>query len=175
MFDVKEDIAIHYKEYWNFLQNYLRKKFAGSLDDEEVEDISSHIFLTALQKHDKFTWEGEGSFQAWLCILARNRALNYLGSSAVNKTSSQENENISWEINEKYSDTQDENRFLYNKLLEYLEKNESSINRKIMLGFANGFSYEELSEIFELPMGTLKSRIHLVRTRILEHFKNIEL
>ena len=42
-------------------------------------------------------------------------------------------------------------------------------DRKIILGYANGYTYEELSKIFEVPLGTIKSKIHHVRKR----FKNL--
>lgn len=42
----------------------------------------------------------------------------------------------------------------------------SVIDRRIILAFANGYAYQQISEIMELPIGTIKSKIHFARKRL---------
>lgn len=40
------------------------------------------------------------------------------------------------------------------------------VEKKIAIGYAQGYSYQHLAEIFDIPMGTLKSRIFNIRKKI---------
>lgn len=72
------------------------------------------------------------------------------------------------ELNKLYSDQQSEVNEEYDAIIRILDTFNPR-DRKIILGYANGYTYEELSKIFEVPLGTIKSKIHHVRKR----FKNL--
>lgn len=44
---------------------------------QEAEDITSEVFLRALEKLGEFEWRGDGSFAAWIFRLAHDRVIDF--------------------------------------------------------------------------------------------------
>lgn len=44
---------------------------------QDVEDLVADIFLKTVEKLDRFEWQGEGSFAAWLFRIAHNRVVDF--------------------------------------------------------------------------------------------------
>lgn len=166
-FSIKKDLEKNFNDYRNFLINYLKKRYYQDLSDEDIDDIVSNTFVKALRFEDKYVYEGSGGLRSWLVTIAKNSALNLLLSSKKRDTYSQEEEGVMNELNELYSNQQNEEYDTIVRILDTLNPRD----RKIILGYANGYTYEELSKIFEVPLGTIKSKIHHVRKR----FKNLNM
>lgn len=169
-FSIKKDLEKNFNDYRNFLINYLKKRYYQDLSDEEIDDIVSNTFVKALRFEDKYIYEGSGGLRSWLVTIAKNSALNLLLSSKKRDTCSQEEEGVMNELNELYSDRQNEVNEEYDEIIRILDTFNPK-DKKIILGYTNGYSYKELSEIFEVPLGTIKSRIHNLR----KYFKNLNI
>ncbi|MGH9842117.1 MAG: RNA polymerase sigma factor [Blastocatellia bacterium] len=59
-----------------------------------------------------------------------------------------------------------EGEFSRPQLMEWLDELESGDRELLTLRFVEGLSYEELAKIFELPVGTIKSRLFYARRRL---------
>lgn len=169
-FSIKKDLEKNFNDYRNFLINYLKKRYYQDLSDEDIDDIVSNTFVKALRFEDKYVYEGSGGLRSWLVTIAKNSALNLLLSSKKKDTYSQEEEGVMNELNELYSNQQNEVNEEYDAIIRILDTFNPK-DKKIILGYTNGYSYKELSEIFEVPLGTIKSRIHNLR----KYFKNLNI
>ena len=45
-----------------------------------------------------------------------------------------------------------------------------TIDKKCFLGYYNGYLYEEIAEILELPLGSIKSKLHFIRKKIINEY-----
>lgn len=173
MFDIEQDIEDHYEEYRRFLVNVIKKRYRESMSLEDIEDLISDIFIRAIRYKENFEYRGENSLKAWLCTLSINEAINRLKSISGKDIYSQEDEGISFELNSLHNSVQNENiEQFYEEVIKYLDSTLPKLEKNLLLGFANGYTYEELSEIFEINLGTIKSKIHHTRKKLLNYFKH---
>ena len=175
-FDLRKDIEDHYEEYWNEVKSFLTRKFWDSFSAEELEDFTSDILLKAIEKQEYFEYQGEKSPIRWLNTLAIRETLNKFHRASYMLVDSADKEENVYEAVISSATSQGEDLLSFHeKVMDYIEKELPDIERKVLLGFANGYSYEELSLVFDLPLGTIKSKIHIGRRKVMSQFKNIEL
>ncbi len=63
-----------YGHYFSRVYAYIGYR-VGQVQD--VEDVVADTFLSAVEKLDKFEWQGDGSFAAWLFRIASNQVSSY--------------------------------------------------------------------------------------------------
>lgn len=172
MFNVEQDIGEHYEEYRNFLINTLKKRFRDSLSIEDIEDLVSNTFMQSIRKQSSFEYRGDGSFRSWLYTLAIHLTLNQLVSIQKREIFSQEDEGVFHEMNNLHHSTQNEmmDQF-YEEVIKFIDNSIPNLDKRLLLGYANGYTYDELAEIFEVHVGTVKSKIHHARKKLLKYFK----
>ena len=140
-------------------------------DREEALDISQDVFLSAYRKLD--TFRGDSSLSTWLIRIAANRCLNRIRQKkaiAARETQlpimgDDENE-IEFQAaapEEHRPDRITENTEMGAILAETLDKLNPSIRWMVLLSDVEGFSHEEIANLAEVPVGTVKSRLHRAR------------
>ena len=149
-------------------------QFAGSY--EEAEDLTQDIFLKLYNSLSKYDFEK--NFSAWFLTLARNYMIdNYRKTKWEKKTRDEFNEHLL------YSDAFDspENGIIREEskkiIWESLNHLSPEIRMAIILRDIQGKKYEEIAEIVNLPLGTVKSRVNRGRlqlARILKEKKGEE-
>lgn len=175
-FDLRKDIEQNYLKYWKKIREVLKSRYWTSFSEEEIEDFASDMLLKAIEKKDFFEWQGENSPIKWILTLSIREALNRFQKRSYTDVDSMEDENIKHSVDISNIDFQEENlKSFYESVMDFIEKELSDLDRKLLLGNINGYTYEDLSLIFEVPLGTVKSKIHLGRKKILKQFKNIEI
>ncbi|MFV0554794.1 MAG: sigma-70 family RNA polymerase sigma factor [Mangrovibacterium sp.] len=142
--------------------------FALSLtsSEEKAQDLTQETMLKALSYRDKF--RDDTNLKAWLCTIMKNTFINQ-----YRKDSRHMNilEGANNEFEKKISESQQ-----FPSADVFYSSNE--INQKInALGddfripftmFVEGYKYQEISDVLELPLGTVKSRIFLTRKKLSE-------
>lgn len=130
-------------------------------DSATAEEIALDIYVQVWKAAASFDPE-RGSAAAWLFLMARSRAIDYLRSKA-GQTRSRERE-----LPEEYRQVRDEapdpeesagagsRRAVIVKALGELEPEK---RQAIELAFFGGLSHSEISDRLELPIGTVKTRI----------------
>jgi RNA polymerase sigma-70 factor (ECF subfamily) len=137
----------------------------------EAEDVVQEAFaqafvkLASFQRQSQFyTWLYRIAFNTWLSrrrrqrptlSLEKNRETN--GSEPMDTTDSAEDQVI-----------RDEDTKLLYASLQTLAEDHRQI---LVLREIDGRSYEEIAEICELPVGTVRSRLHRARKQLLESMK----
>jgi len=138
---------------------------------EEVLDVTQEAFIKAYRALPRF--RGESAFYTWLYRIAINTAKNHLVSRArrppdtdidIDSGDFQENSTDFKEIENP------ENRMARDQLKEVvfraIEELPEELRVAVTLREFDGLSYEEIAEVMECPVGTVRSRIFRAREAI---------
>lgn len=157
---MRETELIQYKQaLYSFAFSLTRNK-------EESEDLIQDTFYRALANRDKFS-DGT-NIKAWLFTIMRNIFINNYRrkqKAPLNGTESELNLNSRTRVN-----NGSERTFLSDDLQQAIAKVNSEYTEPFLMYF-KGFQYNEIAESFQLPLGTVKSRIFFARKELQLHLK----
>lgn len=140
-------------------------------DTDEVADVVQEAFVKAYRALPKF--RGESQFYTWLYRIAVNTAKNYLVSRSRRPPGS----DVDIDDAEYYSGSEylkdlgtPENQLFRDELESVIVKSiaelPEDLRTAVTLREYEGLSYEEIAEIMECPVGTVRSRIFRARESI---------
>ena len=140
-------------------------------DRREVEDVTQEAFIKAYRAIGGF--RGESAFYTWLYRIAVNTAKNYLESQSRRPPGS-DMEIEGAELIESGAGLRDqatpERQMLTNEIAStvhrVLEHLPPDLRTAITLREIEGMSYEEIAEVMDCPIGTVRSRILRAREAI---------
>jgi len=141
-------------------------------DRAEVEDIAQETFIKAYRALRGF--RGESAFYTWLYRIAINTAKNYLVSQgrrplAVEPLADDEGGPDGLVLNLR-EDSTPEHNVLAEEIARTVEQAigalPEDLRTAITLREIEGLSYEEIAEIMDCPIGTVRSRIFRAREAI---------
>ena len=148
-------------------------------DSEEANDLAQEVFTAVYQNLKKF--RGDAKFSTWLFQIATNRGKNrfkYLkrrGASANRGQSNGEDERESLERAIPDLTTNPETILASKQIQKIVQDaiNDLDPDHKeiVILRDIEGFSYEEIARMLDLPEGTTKSRLHRARMVVKEKLK----
>ncbi len=146
-------------------------------DQSEIEDIVQDSFIKAYRAINNF--RGDSAFYTWLYRIGINTAKNHLVKlgkrpKAMNDIEIEEIEN--------FEDAQDlrnletpENSMASKEIIasvnQTIETLPDELKEAIQLREIDGLSYEEISDLMNCPIGTVRSRIFRAREAIAEKLK----
>jgi RNA polymerase sigma-70 factor (ECF subfamily) len=140
-------------------------------DREEALDVSQDVFLSAWRNLAAF--RGESALSTWLLRIAANRCLNRIRQrkSLASREGPWPDAGADGEGPEFQPaspeggrpDRVAENREMGAILADALGRIDPDSRWLVLLSDVEGFSYEELAEMAEVPVGTVKSRLHRAR------------
>lgn len=134
-----------------------------------AEDLSQETFVKAFSKLD--TYDRGRKFSSWLFKIGHNTAIDELRKkrlATVSLASSREEDAPTLEARlpaERTSEpgTRLEQVGLRGALEAAIGELRPEYREAMLLRFREGLSYEEVAEILEIPLGTLKTRLHRAR------------
>ncbi len=146
-------------------------------DQAEVEDVTQEAFIKAYRALPSF--RGDSAFYTWLYRIGINTAKNYLVSSARRPptvTTYDNDEAEGFEDGDQLRDTNTpENELATKQLAETVNAAVAALPEElrtaITLREIEGLSYEEIAEIMNCPIGTVRSRIFRAREAIAEKLR----
>jgi len=146
-------------------------------DYDEALDLSQEVFIQAHRSLGQF--RGESRFGGWLLAIAVNQCRNRL--KHWKRRSRSKHESLSAPIGEGGSDLQRElpdpgttaaealeSRQLEALVREELQHLDEEYRTVLVLRELQDLSYEEIARMLEVPVGTVKSRLHRGRTELRE-------
>ena len=134
---------------------------------DEADDVTQDAFLRAFHKLDTFRGE---SFRAWLLRITHNRALNVVARrnpepvDPVDQHEGREAEGPPRQDPARSLEDSERRDRLASKL-EQLRPAHRSV---LVLRDLEGFTYEEIAEITDSPLGSVKGRLHRAREELIE-------
>ena len=141
-------------------------------DAAEVEDVTQEAFIKAYRALPSF--RGDSAFYTWLYRIGINTAKNYLvamGRRAPTVTEFDSEEAESFEDGDQLRDLNTpENQLMSKQVAETvnqtLEQLPEELRTAITLREIEGMSYEDIANIMNCPIGTVRSRIFRAREAI---------
>lgn len=146
------------KKYQNILLNYFYYLNANS---QEAEDLVQDTFLKLYLYRDKYT--PSAKLKTFLIRIARNTAIDFYRKMKPVSVDMQYDRNV---------DDKDLNRSSQQLESEDLRKAINMLPEKsrevIVMSYFEELKYQEISEILEVPIGTIKSRMSYAMKQLKE-------
>ena len=152
-------IDMYSKKVYNMALN-----FAGSSDD--ASDITQDIFLKVYNNIDKF--KEDNNFTSWLLRLSKNYCIDYWRKNKYYRSSLELDENL----HDKSFDDKEtpEDSIIRKDDIDYLRKKllllPPDLRALLIMRDIQDYSYQEIAEHLNIPLGTTKSRINRARTKL---------
>jgi len=137
-------------------------------DPAEVEDVAQEAFIKAYRALPKF--RGDSAFYTWLYRIAINTAKNYMVARGrrppatdidVEDAEFLEGNSLLTDIGTPEANQEKED--LQRVINEAIEDLPEDLRTAFTLREFSGLSYEEITEIMDCPVGTVRSRIFRAR------------
>lgn len=146
-------------------------------DEGLVQDLAQETFLRAWRALPQF--RGESAFYTWLYRIGINTAKNYLvamGRRAPTSTDFDSEEAENFESAEGLRDVNTPESLLATQQIgetvnEAMEALPEDLRTAIVLREIEGLSYEEIANVMDCPIGTVRSRIFRAREAIAERLR----
>lgn len=141
-------------------------------DQAEIEDVAQEAFIKAYRALPSF--RGESAFYTWLYRIAINTAKNYLASQGRRPVLSTEYEDEDGETLDSAAQMPDHhtpetelmNRQIVSTLNAAVAALPEDLRTAITLREMEGLSYEDIADVMNCPIGTVRSRIFRAREAI---------
>lgn len=144
---------------------HLALRMCGS--SEEASDIAQEAFLAAWRGLPSF--RGEANFATWLYRLTSNAAIDYLRRQKKERGDmSLDDEDLGLDAVDTGPGPQDaaERTEVRTAVTAGLQQLSEGHRQVLVLREIQGLSYEEIADVLEVDLGTVKSRISRARTAL---------
>jgi RNA polymerase sigma-70 factor (ECF subfamily) len=150
---------------------YSLRPFAMRLtkDSDEANDLLQETAVKAFTNRDKFT-EGT-NLKAWLYTIMKNTFITNYQRFVRRKTFIDTTDNLHF-LNS--SDAVSSNLATGSFMMEDIQKAVDNLTDTYKVPFMmhfRGFKYHEIAERLDIPLGTVKNRIHIARKQIKKELK----
>lgn len=152
----------------NYYDRVLRTAIYYLRNRSDAEDITQDVFLKAFEKID-FSKTDESKFPI-LFIMAKNLSLNKIKSKGRQEETLPDWEILSNCYNPESDFDKKQNINEINLILKELKDQDREI---ILLKHYQDCSYQEISEILNIPIGTVMSRLYSARKKLQTMLKGV--
>ena len=157
--------------------SYLYDNYSASLytiiaqlvvDIEIANDVLQEVFINIWRKIDSYDAD-KGRLFTWMLNIARNASIDTLRSRSYQNTRKNQSlqDNNDWPEAGKPGSANLDNIGL-KRVVERLKKEHRVL---IDLAYFKGYTHEEIAEIEEIPLGTVKTRIRNALMQLREYLK----
>lgn len=143
-------------------------------DKEAVEDLAQEVFHNAFKSIKSF--QGKSTFFTWLYRIAINTSINFVKTNAKISCAEDVSTSNGYSKIESLKSDGTPETFLENKqlgqmLLDAILSLPEDKRTMIILRDIEGLSYEEIAEILNCPIGTVRSKLSRARTKVISKLK----
>lgn len=180
----EHDVVLDWKKgnkraYERLVRHYMHDAFLVAFglvgNVEDARDLSQDAFVKAYQARERF--DENRPFYPWLYRILKNHCLNFIKRGMRNTTSLY------------YEDSPDREKFASSDTtpLEQMEAGErrrlvraaidmlSDDHREIIvLKHFKGYSYQEIADLLDIPIGTVMSRLYYARRSLKDIIERLE-
>jgi RNA polymerase sigma-70 factor, ECF subfamily len=151
-------------------------------DREQAEDLAQETFIKVLNNIEKYS--PEYKFSSWLFKIANNQAIDAMRrkrldtismDGSANASTAAEVEASSFELAAGGENALDEltNRELGSAIEQAIATLRPLYRSCILLRHVDGRSYEEIAQMLDLPLGTVKTYIHRARHELRDALEDL--
>ncbi len=161
------DINNFSKEIISLEPNLSRYAYSLTLDSDDAKDLVQETFYKALNNQDKF--DNDTNIKAWLYTIMKNTFINDY-RRRIKKQAIFNRDVHEFVINSKPTDTSPESDFNFRELNVLVNSLEPEFRIPFQM-HDRGFKYQEIANELGLHLGTVKSRIHFSRQKLINKLK----
>ncbi|HEY9381989.1 MAG TPA: sigma-70 family RNA polymerase sigma factor [Gemmatimonadales bacterium] len=144
-------------------------------NEQDAEDVVQDACLRALKYFDGFRGEGGASARAWLLTIVRNTAHSWRRRTRADTLATEFDETAH---SDAVADDHPEGMLLRSSAKEALGRALGELapefREVIVLRELQGLSYQEISEVAGVPVGTVMSRLSRARARLQQTLREEE-
>ena len=132
--------------------------------DSTADDISQEVMLKVYENLNRYS--PVYSFTTWIYAIARNHCLDYLKSKKIhteNFSYLPDTDSLPQSDMASEQDGRIESDELHSFVNTYTNSLKSTDRQITFLHFYENLSYKKISGITEIPVGTIKYRVHVIR------------
>ncbi|HIF29850.1 MAG: sigma-70 family RNA polymerase sigma factor [bacterium] len=158
--------------YKDRLLNFVFRYFNNR---EQAEDVVQDTMIK-LYTHASY-YKNIAKFSTWIYTIAKNNALTELRKNKRKQTVSlwtNEGKPIDIKMKDESLEQTVYNKMAVEELNKYLDEIPENFRIAVVLRDFQELSYEEISKILEIPLGTIKSRINRGRIQLSEKMKHFK-
>jgi RNA polymerase sigma factor (sigma-70 family) len=138
-------------------------------DDSDADDVVQEAFLRALKYFGGFRGEGASQSRAWLLAIVRNMAYTWRHRHRADASTTEFDEMVHGEATtEAHPESALSRSDARETLADALDHLPPEFREVIVLREIEGLSYKEISEVVDVPVGTVMSRLSRARKRLQE-------
>jgi len=139
-------------------------------DPDEAKDLVQDTLLKGIRFCHNF--DQGTNIKGWLYVIMRNTFINnYRSNKKRNETVTTEEEISSAQLLKSSSRNASESGFVINDIQRALNSISPSLSIPFQRYF-EGYKYHEIAEELDIPLGTVKTRIHQARLELKKYLKN---
>ncbi|MBK8002610.1 MAG: sigma-70 family RNA polymerase sigma factor [Gemmatimonadetes bacterium] len=172
--------------YRELIRRYERPVFSLVLrmvrDRQLAEDLAQETFIKALNAIA--TYKPEYKFSSWIFKIANNAAIDHLRrrdldtlslDGSPNATTADEIEATALQVGDRTQGplAELESRELGSAIEEAIGRLRPEYRSCILLRHVEGMAYEEIAQLLDLPLGTVKTYIHRARNELRGHLAHL--
>lgn len=156
-----------YEEFWDKLEHFCVRLCR---DENRAEDLTQEVFLKALQNWKLLNALDRRQCKAWLFTVARNLYCDQIRRQAKERQLLERMLPEEGEGGEALDETSDAalGEVEVVSLLEHLAPQDRAL---FTLRYEEGYNATELGELFDLPPGTVRTRLRKIRCMLQEELQ----
>jgi RNA polymerase sigma factor (sigma-70 family) len=136
-------------------------------NDADADDVVQEAFLRALKYFGGFRGEGASQSRAWLLAIVRNTAHTWQRRHRADASTAEFDESVHSEaIADEHPESVLSRSDSRETLAHALDHLPPDFREVIVLREIEGLSYKEISEVVDVPVGTVMSRLSRARKRL---------
>ncbi len=155
-----------FRRLWEQTRDRVRAYIVCASGASDADDLAQEVYLRALRNWDRF--DGTGTRQAWLFAIARNTQVDWFRSRGRDARLLAAEERR--RIDEATLPDDDELEMIWQAVGRLSPEYQEAIH----LRFAADLSYAEMAALLNVPIGTVRSRLHRGLKAVKEQFEERE-
>lgn len=134
---------------------------------KDAEDVTQEVFIAAFTSARKF--KAKSSVKTWLYSVAKNTISNWHRAQRRHQQGRQELDDGLVELSGiPQPDREEQLRRSLDQALTFLVQHNEDLAQTLMLREWEGLSYEDIAQVMQIPIGTVRSRLHSARKLLME-------
>ena len=163
-------LAIMTADLHNYTDYLMRLAYSFTNDTNDAKDLFQETMLKAISKFHQF--KPGTNLKAWVTTIMRNAYINQYRKNKRRRAYSLDE--FDRGVYTPTEDNMSESNMISEEIMKQMETlrpNYKSLLEMIM----NGYQYDQIAEHYQLPLGTVKSRIHLARKELYQKLQLAEI
>ncbi len=172
----KKEYQIFEKEFFPHIDALKTFAYHLSYDDDDANDLVQETYLKAFRFIDKYD-EGTNA-KAWLFKILKNAYINEYRKKSKRPTKVDFEDIVSYHDSEEsvipgYLDLREElfDNMMGDEVTLAINALPIDFRTVLLLSDVEGFTYEEISKIIDVPIGTVRSRLFRARNMLKDKLK----